>query len=398
MSDLKLTPVAGMRNDGDDTGYYIRTNEGGTCFMQDIQNLDVLDSGALQMRPGLRHVTAQRLRHIWQSPLHKDVFALDGGILVKVDLPDWTTTPLAVVGEGPLSFALLNNHVLISTASGFYRYDGVSAVPLCLPVPPQPAVSVSSGGSLTGGKYGLAVAWVRGTEVSPLSAMSQVDVPDNAALDVTLPLVFADGVTEVRLYATRPDGGELLEVGRYPVATAQVVIPLLPQLGEPARFQHMEPMPAGAYLGVWNGRLLSASTNVLRFSEAMAFHIHDPRHGFIQFPQRITFIAPVDGGIYVGQVDHVAHLQGDDPAQMVYRKLAVRPPVPGSAIVIQAQEAGEVSGGGRRTALWLSDNGYVMGTTDQASAVERHAGIMSGIGGSSGQTVEVGGKLLTVVQ
>ncbi|MGY2498914.1 hypothetical protein, partial [Klebsiella pneumoniae] len=94
------------------------------------------------------------------------------------------------------------------------------------------------------------------------------------------------------------------------------------------------------YLKYWRGRLLIANGNVLRWSEALAYHLHDERHGFVQMPQRITFVQPVDGGIWVGQVDHVAFLAGAEPGALSLSRKASRAPIPGSAILVPAEVVG----------------------------------------------------------
>lgn len=398
MNNAKLTPVAGMRTEGDDTLFYRRTEEGTKSHMLDIVNLDVLNSGSVRMRPGLRHATATPLRQLWQSPLHKDVFGLLGDELVLVDPVTWDTTPLATVGGGRATFAVLNSLVVICTPSGVWRYDGTSAQRLGLMEPPPPILSASAGGSLVAGTYAVALAWVRDGLVSPLSWASHVDVPDAGMLQITLPMVMESGVNQIRLYITKPDGGELLQLIRLPASTVTHTIPALGMLGEPARFQYMEPMPGGEHMAVWNGRLITASRNVLRFSEPLAYHVHDPRHGFVQMPQRVTFVLPVGSGIYVGQVDHVAHLHGSELGQLTLRKMGGRPPIPGTATTVLSEEAGEQAGGGGLTALWLAENGYAMGSADEPSLFEAHGGIMSGIRGTIGQTVIAGGKVHTVVQ
>ena len=141
---------------------------------------------------------------------------------------------------------------------------------------------------------------------------------------------------------------------------------------------------------------MTASANVLRFSEALAYHVHDRRHGFVQMPQRITFVQPVDGGIWVGQVDHVAFLQGASLDTLELQAKASKAPVPGSAIKVKAELLGDLAQGGGECAVWLAGNGYVVGTAG-GSIAEPMAKVMQGVRAANGASVVFGDRLLTAV-
>lgn len=69
-------------------------------------------------------------------------------------------------------------------------------------------------------------------------------------------------------------------------------------------------------------------------------------------PQRITFVQPVEGGIWVGQVDHVAFIQGTSPDQMSVSRKAASAPVPGSAMLASPDVIGsELAGWRQRSGL-----------------------------------------------
>ena len=156
-------------------------------------------------------------------------------------------------------------------------------------------------------------------------------------------------------------------------------------------------MPTGLFLAYWRGRLLTARANVLRFSEAMAYHLHDERHGFIQMPQRITFVQPVDGGIWVGQVDHVAFLRGSAPDELVLERKTSRAPVPGSLVELHSDEAGEAAGGGRSAVAWLSSVGFAVGTPD-GGIIEPQSKRLRGISAAAGSTVVQHGRLTAALR
>lgn len=390
-----LYPLAGIDNaSARDDALQIRGDER-RLYVRDALNVTISHTGRASMRPCLRKVSGLGLDSLWQSTLHCDVFGRQGDDWVRVDPLSWTTETLAEIGAGPVSHLVLNNLVLAAGASGIYQFDGQAAQRFTLDAPPAPMVQAGAG-SLVAGAYGVAVAWLRGAMESPLSPMMQCKVGAAGALEVILPLCMDPTVTGARLYLTRPDGGELLRGEDYPIALAQVSIALLPALGAAPAFQHMEPMPTGKYFGQWRGRLVSARANVLRFSEALAYHIHDQRYGFVQMPQRITFVHPVDGGIWVGQVDHVAFLSGASPGDLQLIRKTAKAPVPGSAVALDAETAGEAAGGGSAVVAWLADNGYVMGTSDGAT-VEPQGKRLRGVTGATATSIVFANRLITAV-
>lgn len=397
MNNLSLMPVAGMKTEGDDTRLLVKTNTGQQVFLRDIVDVDVHGGGAVSLRRGLRQVTNQALANLWQSPLHGDVFATLGDAWVKVGA-DWVPETLATVGDGECWHTVLNNKVVVSAPYGIFEFNGQDARRLTIDAPAPPMLTPHPGaGSLVSGDYTVALSYLREGMESPLSDLVTVKVGEGSAMKVTLPMVFDATVDKVRIYLSKPDGGALGMAGDYATAENSITFQTLPSIGATPRFQHMESMPTGKYLNLWQGRLLTARRNVLYFSEPLAYHINDPRHGFVQMPQRITFIVPVEGGIWVGQVDHVVFLQGAQPEQMVMQRRAVQAPVPGSALLVPSEITGEASQGGRHVAAWLSSNGYVLGTAS-GEVVETGAGKLGDISGTWGQTAQAGDRLHTLTR
>lgn len=394
MNKINLLPMAGINNVGRDEALQVR-GDAPRIYLREAVNVDISPNGKPRMRDGLRNVTSTPLANLWQSPLHGDIFATLGDQWVKVDPTDWSTQPLATIGEGQVSHMVLNNAVLAAGPAGIFTFGGTHAQRMTIDTPPPPMVT-GGAGALEAGSYGVAVSWLRNGMESPPSAITHCTLAGGGGLDVILPMCMDATVTHARLYFTRHNGGELARGEDYPIGLSVVAVPLLPKLGGPPQFWRMDAMPTGLYLGYWRGRLLTARANVLRFSEAMAYHIHDQRHGYVQMPQRITFVQPVDAGIWVGQVDHVAFLQGASPESLELQAKATKAPVPGSAIKVKAEVLGEMAGGGSECAVWLAENGYVVGTAGGA-VVEPMAKVMKGVRASAGATVVFGDRLLTAV-
>jgi hypothetical protein len=394
MPDISLMPITGMSTEIEDKRLH-QQGDARRHYVRDAVNVDINASGEILMRKGVMLVTDTPYRNLWQSPLHGDTFATLGDEWVLINPGQWTHTVLTSIGEGEAFHAVLNNQVVVAAPSGIFAFDGQQARRLTLETPAAPMVGEGSG-SLAAGRYGAAVAWLRDGQESGLSEMTQITLPDNGSLEITIPLCLDLSVTGYRLYLTDPDGGELRKEHDYPLSVTTVSITTMPDLGGSAAFRHLSPMPTGSFLHYWRGRLINARANILRFSEPLAYHLHDERHGFIIMPQRITFVQPVSGGIWIGQVDHVAFIQGATPDQMTVMRKASRPPVPGSAIQLSANTAGEMGIAGDGAALWLAGNGYVVGTAS-GELVELQRGVMDGIAGNAGTSVELERRIVTAV-
>lgn len=392
--DIPLMPLAGINNVSKDEAMQ-RGGDSPRLYVRDAVNIDITPAGRATVRAGERRVSSMRFRDVWQSSLHHDTFGTLAGQWVKINPADWSHEVLATVGDGA-SHAVLNQLVCVAAPAGLFTFDGRAAQRLTIDTPPAPLLTAGSG-SLEPGTYGAALAWLRGAQESATSELASVEVGASGALEVTVPIWMDPALTGVRLYLTRRDGGELLRASDWPAGTTAIHLPLLPQLGAPAQFRHLSPMPSGSFLAHWRGRLLVARGNVLRWSEALAYHLHDERHGFVQMPQRITFVQPVDGGVWVGQVDHVVFLRGSAPAEFVSERKGGRAPIPGSAILVPPDVlGGDLTGGGSEAAVWLAGNGYVVGTAAGA-LVELQAGVLSGLAGRAGTSVVFGRRLLTAV-
>lgn len=96
MKPVSIYPLAGIDNASPyDDALQIKATrgQGPRTFLRDAVNVDISDTGRASMRPGLRKVTDAALTNLWQSPLHRDIFATLGDQWVKVDPATWSHQP-----------------------------------------------------------------------------------------------------------------------------------------------------------------------------------------------------------------------------------------------------------------------------------------------------------------
>ena len=391
MPSQSFMPCFGIDNTSEDAAM-VQGGREPFVYVRDAVNVNVTPAGKMDMVASGGKVTSAKYKGLWQSPLHKDVFGLyvNDWVKVRVDGNSWSHEVLATIGDGDICHAVLNNLVVVAGKYGLYTYDGRTAQPLTIDAPPPPFLaSVISDHTRT---RSVAVSWLRGNMESSLSCY----VPMGEGGDVALPMVTDPTVTGVNIYATSVGGTDMQLAGAVNRDDTSFTITDDHKLGMAAQFAHLSPMPTGKYLCYWRGRLITATANVIRFSEPLAYHLHDERHGFIQTSQRITFIQPVENGLWVGQVDHVIFIQGTSPDDITISIKSAQAPVPNSAIQIPSNDIGEAAEGGSLVTVWLASNGYVAGSSS-GQIIEYQAGRISNISAQSGTTVRFDRRLVTAV-
>lgn len=391
----KIPTLMGMNNIKEDAALEIKGDSPG-LFVRDAVNINFTDTGRAELSQAMQLQSDQALRCLWQSPLHQDCFAALDNQWVKVNPDTWETEPLLACGHGDVFHIVLNNTVCMACDEGLFIYDGSVANRLTIDTPARPSAKIQSNGSLEVGDYSFAITWLVGGIESALSEIDKIQLLERGAIQLQLPMCLDPNVSYVRVYMSEPGGGELRQAFELPIDTMSIDILAQPELGRVAEFQFLSPMKSGNFLRLWRGRLWVVRSNVLYFSEAMAYHLTDERYNFIQFPQRIRFIEPVDGGIWVGQADHVVFLRGQDVRNMAIEHKASRAPIYASSHLLHSDIAKELSQGGSWCAVWLAENGFVVGTTE-GQLVELQSESIQGISAQFCQLVGLGDRLIAVV-
>lgn len=391
MPSQSFMPCRGIDNTSEDAAM-VQGGREPFVYMRDVVNANVTPAGKIDMIASGGKVTGSKYHSLWQSPLHKDVFAVIDGMWVKVNTGNWTHEELETIGgsSNTVSHTVLNNLVVVAGARGIFTYDGNVCQPLTIEAPPSPVAYSSNDNDQQ--TRSIAISWLRGSMESSLSDY----VTAGELADIVLPMVFDPTVTGVNIYATSVGGTDMQLAGTMDRAATNFAITKDHKLGMAAQFAHLSPMPTGKFLCYWRGRLITATANVIRFSEPLAYHLHDERHGFIQTSQRVTFIQPVEGGLWVGQSDHVIFIQGTSPDDMTISIKSAQAPVPNSAIQTSSNDIGEVAEGGSLVTVWLASNGYVAGSS-AGQIIEYQAGRISNISAQSGTTVRFDRRLVTAV-
>ena len=387
----RLTPLRGMDNVSDDESM---SSFGKTPFvkLRDAVNVNITSAGRMELRDTGTVVTEIPYKNLWQSPLHGDTFGTLNGELVKIDTSDWSHLALNIQVQGTVNYLVVNNFIVISDATALYKYDGLSVEKLTIGTPPPPMLNAVDG-SLFKGTYNLAISWSKNGRESALSNI--VTFEGEGGIHLVLPYNYSGDADQVTIYMTERNGSELLKVIALPVITATFTVTNDKDLTRAAQFQNLSPMRTGKFLKLWRGRLLTADKNLLLFSQALNFHLCDERYDYIALPQRVTFVEPVESGIWVGQSNGVVFLSGSDVRDLRLVQTGAKAPVSGTALRVNSDLLGEAAAG-LESVVWLAENGYCIGTPT-GNLIEAHANTLKGITAKGGQSVRFDDRIVTVL-
>lgn len=336
-------------------------DRGNVIALRDAVNVDIDRTGGVARRAGPRLVLAlPGLHSLWTGPL--GTFGVAAGQLYAIT--PTAARPLGALNSNdPCSFDTLNGATVVSNRTTLLEVRGDQVRPLALPRGAAPAIAPVPAGGLPGGRYSVAVSYVRGDEEGALSPARLVELGEGQGIELQ-GLLWPAGVDWLRVYRTEPGGTVLYRCADIPVGLPGYVVGG-DQLGRAATTQFLAPMPAGEQLTVWRGRVLVARGRTLYFSEPMNYGLWSPRHGFVQFASAITLVAGVQGGIYVGTRRGVVFLRGAKPGDWSQEAKTTEPPIPGGRAVINGDLLpASYQQTGRQLVAWLGPSGFVLGTDD----------------------------------
>lgn len=386
---LPVQPYAGGRIDGWVAGVDNRASDADVprASLRDALNVDILTSGKVRRRRGMRSVIADTGAHsvtsngrflIWATPTTLNVGGPNNTKTVIL-----TDARLAV----PLSYASVNGDMYFSneqingivTAAGIYIPWGVTP-------PPAPAFVLPSG----------AVAQVMITFTFVLASGEESGAPlgqaypssYGALMNITgIPQSSDSRVVATRVYASEFNGEAFYAVADVPAGVTSLGInPAIK--GQPLETQFMIPPPPGQLIDVQNGIVYIAFGKTVVHTQPMRYNLYAPDEAFYSFEARVTFIAAVNDGLYVSAEQTYFLLKSgtDDVTQA--------PQLPYRAI-----EGASCDGLDDENEYWMSERGLIQGTPsgDMTNLTENQIALDSHVRGSLGVLENNGHKALIAV-
>ena len=362
MSKIKLGPwPEGLDNVSD----AMRPVNGKTRTVDSIRDavdVTVDRNGWVDSRPGRTRVSTAMLHSLWTAA-DGTTYGGRGAQLVRYTYPDTITVLYELPVAAPIAFVDAPGGIRF-TAGGFVGELRDTWQELGIQDGSMFTAAAIAAGGLAGGQYAVAVSYVdaHGRE-GGLGAAQFVNVPEGGGLSLSAG-AWPDGADAARVYRTKQNGGELYLAATIPAGMLSYLVGA-GDVGRMPTTQHLQRMVGGDYITHWRGRLFTASRNVLRWSEPLADHLWSPRNNWLLMPHAIRFIAPVEGGLWVGHSRGVVWVSGARPSEFAITRTAAAPPIAGSARAIDGAELpNDLMLNGRSAAVWLSERGFVIGTED----------------------------------
>jgi len=362
MTDLNAGPfTAGIDNITEDTQHGGMTQTGWRInTLVEALNVDIGREGVIRTRRG-------RVLRLAGAALHSPFgdgttgYVVNGSLLCRVE-SGWTLTTLLDLGNtGPVSYALAPTGIYFASPAGLGVIEAGVARWLTVPDGSTPGPQPWAAGGLPGGRYGVAITFTdaRGTE-GGLSDIHWVNVVDGGGVRFTA-TDWPTGCT-AQVYMTAQNGDVLYRRGTIPRGIG-AFIQGNQAPGRVAETQNLRQMPTGHTVRWWRGRLVVAAGRAIYISEPMRPHLHSPRFGWVQLPQRITMLECVEGGIWVADAWGPRFLAGTDPAQLDMRRFSAPPPIERCSALVAAELLPPDTAGASPAAVWLSTQGWTIGTS-----------------------------------
>lgn len=362
--------------------------------LRDALNVDIDKDGVVYSAPIPRQLSAGDFDALFAND--DVILASQDGIVYQVSPDNGDTTELFTMNSAdPAIFCdMLDGIVVMNRTTLAYYRDG-QINPLGMDKPASPVLVASASGGLYEGRYAVGITTFNDQgEESALSELTFVDVPAGGGITVNLP---PTDQPFFGIYRTNHNGDMVYFALKAPAMSQYLLGSGTP--GRATDSQFMMRMVPGKIARAWNGRLLVAKGKMLIFSEPMRYGITSPRHNFVLFPHRITMMEPVDGGVFVGTKAGVDFLAGNTPKEWALRKTGGRPPVPYASC---GMSTGELSAdmtanvGNGQGAVWLSDNGFVVGLPS-GNVIESQRTRIRGLSGETGAIAVVNRRLRATV-
>lgn len=350
----EFSSFMGLRNNVDEASF-------GREDLATALNVDVLDDLGVSRRKGFSSALTTAVdRSLWASG---DVCLGVGTNTLKLVNPDYSVKTLltGLTAERPLSYTAVGDRVFWSNGVQKGVVQGGANRSWGVDVPDQP-VATAGAGELLAGLYQYAVTYLRSDgQESGASLAGVVSLASTGGIVMSsIPVSIDTSVTHKAIYATSVGGETLYQAGVVTNATTSFAI-REPRMGaSPLLTQFLQPPPAGDHVAYQNGYLLVANGARLYPSEPYAPELFDYRKA-LPFLGRVTMVAPVKGGVWIGTDSQIGWLAGDTPEVWDFKVKADYGVIPHTLWFADAGVIGDGQAIGEMAALFASKRGLCVG-------------------------------------
>jgi hypothetical protein len=323
-------------------------------------NVDQTDAFRLRRRKGFE-ATSITVPH--QSLWSDGVLALsvNGTDLVQI-MPDLTAR---VVRSGltagvRMHYASIGARVFYSNGVEFGVFEDGSSRSWGLQLPSKLPLVQAIGGSLPAGDYQYTMTFIRSDgQESGAPASGNITLLTMGGLRFyDLPVSTDPDVLFKRIYITPVNGDQPYSLQVMPNSATETTY-MDERIGTlPLMTQFLSPALPSRLIAAFAGHILLARGHTLYRSEPYAPELFDLRKG-LPFTDRITLVAPMEDGVYLGTESEVMWLAGMNPAEWKLDRKSVHGAILGTAAYGPAEDVAESQQG--PAVLYVSTKGVVAG-------------------------------------
>lgn len=355
------------------------------AVLRDAVNVDVLSSGKVRLRSGIRQVISDADAHSIFTDGSRLVWATSGALKVADENFNKATVLSDSRLAAPLSWLELNGELYFSNEQINGKLVDYAYEPWGIEPPAYaPACVPATSGDY---RYQVTCAFVTASgEESGAPIGIQVLCGEVPSLQLSLiPQPSDSRVVATRIYVTNVDGQDFYAQVDVPVGTTSWTLNGFFANGALLRTQFMEPPPPGQLIEYNNGRIYVATDNVVRYTEPLRYGCMDMVGSFFAYSKRVTLLKGVKQGVFIG-AGKTYFLPGAGTKEVEQIELEDSAPVEGAAIKLPKAE--EV--------VWLSEDGFRRGVNGQATGVTDDAIAMDGFTRAAMGLVEQNGHVRVI--
>lgn|GEM_PF-3545738 len=350
------------------------------AFVRDAANVDLSAAGTFQRRAGYDLVQATgNGRGLFAPKSGICAYYAAGNQLMHFD-GEATSTPIKTLASAvsEMAYADTPRGVVASDGYSLSLLDDLTVSDLSpASVSPRPVASASPGGALPAGAYMVTTAHVDAQgQRSSFDLPQSVDVPAGGRITLTR----AASPQRLVVFVTAPDGEVFYNAGTMLPGETSLDVAISSTGGEPMAYTVMAPLPAGEALAYHKGRLYSAVGNIVAHSMAFNLGLYRPAVDFIPLDARVTLLAAVEGGLYIGTAKAIHFLPSGTPEQATLRKVAgygavkgTLATIPDSTDVMFFTDRGPVRATSTGELALLQDRDIAFSKSDSGAALVRES-------------------------
>lgn len=287
----------------------------GMSWLQQADNVDITDTGALKKRSGYSRTFAASLTGAYSTLDFKRLFMVDGGVLKAVNSATSATPLRSGISAAPMYFTEINQQVFFNNGAdrGVILPDN-RVIDWEWQIPATPNVSPVNG-SLPAGLYQVRCTFTLadGRETGA-GESAEITLTDGQALQISGVDYLTGATTNIYIAPANSSVYQLARSG----GTAFVWNSSPDDLGVDLNTNFLDPLPRGAdVIQAWKGRIYAAqyfpadNQSAVWFSKPLGFHLFNYNSGFILVPGRVLMLAPTDDALIVGTDSRIWSYLGD---------------------------------------------------------------------------------------